>query len=75
MKRPAKKKSAIERAVEVAGSGPALARLIGVTSQAVWLWRQGGTISAERALEIERATGILRSDLRPDLPWTKEAVS
>lgn len=46
------------------------AKQIGVTQGAVWQWLNGETrITAERAVEIERATKseVSRHDLRPDL--------
>lgn len=41
-----------------------LAELIGITRQGIWQWRR---IPAERVVEVERATGIPRQELRPDL--------
>lgn len=50
-----------------------LAKALGITHGAVSQWRR---IPAERALEIERITGIPRSELRPDLyPEPKEKVA
>lgn len=50
-------------------SGAWLGRQCGVTTNAVWKWLNGGTISAERAVQIEAVMGgvVTRSDLRPDL--------
>lgn len=45
--------------------GPSeLARAIKIKSQAVSQWKR---VPAERVLEVERATGISRHTLRPDL--------
>lgn len=56
---------AIERAIEAAGGPAALARAIGgLTSQAVSQWKK---CPGERALEVERITGISRHVLRPDI--------
>lgn len=41
-----------------------LALDLGLTSQAVYQWRR---VPAERALEVERLTGISRHKLRPDV--------
>ncbi len=48
------------------GRGSDLARSLGVTPGAVWQWA-ASRVPAERAVEIERATGIPRAELRPDL--------
>ncbi|MCP6536409.1 helix-turn-helix domain-containing protein, partial [Klebsiella pneumoniae] len=49
-----------------AGSGKALAQLLGVTPMAVSHWKVRG-VPACQALPIERATGVPRHELRPDL--------
>jgi DNA-binding transcriptional regulator YdaS (Cro superfamily) len=41
-----------------------LARLIGITPQALSQWKK---VPAARVLEVERITGVRRSELRPDL--------
>ena len=46
------------------GSGAALARLLGLTKEAVNLWHE---IPLSRMLEIERVTGVDREILRPDI--------
>lgn len=44
------------------------AQLLGVSDELVRLWRHGRRgISAKRAIEISKATGIPRHELRPDL--------
>ena len=57
-------KSALERAIELAGGQTALAKAIGVTTQAVSQWIE---VPPLRVLQVERASGVSRSDLRPDL--------
>lgn len=42
----------------------AIARELGITPQAVGQWER---VPAGRVLEVERVTGVSRSDLRPDL--------
>jgi DNA-binding transcriptional regulator YdaS (Cro superfamily) len=57
---------ALSRAIEEAGGVAELARKLSISSQAVSQWDR---VPAERALEVERATGgaVTRHDLRPDL--------
>ncbi|WP_420997613.1 transcriptional regulator [Cupriavidus sp. 30B13] len=61
--------TSLQRAVEVAGSQSELARRIGVRQMHVWNWlnRSKGKVPGEYVLPIERATGVSRHDLRPDL--------
>jgi DNA-binding transcriptional regulator YdaS (Cro superfamily) len=54
----------LKLAIEAAGGIRALARLLGITHQAVLAWKK---VPAERLLEIEKLTGIARERLRPDL--------
>ena len=59
------------------------ATLVGVSGELVRCWRHGiRAITAKRAIEISRVTGIPRHELRPDLweppaPWptAKRAAS
>lgn len=61
-------RTALEAAVSVAGSQSELARLLGVTQASVWAWlNKMGRIGAEYALPCERATGIPKEYLRPDI--------
>jgi DNA-binding transcriptional regulator YdaS (Cro superfamily) len=50
--------------MKAAGSVSALARALGITHSAVSQWRK---VPAERVIDVERATGIPREKLRPDL--------
>lgn len=60
------KPTPLERAILAAGSGKALALLLGVTPMAVSYWKARG-VPARQALRIENATGVPRHELRPDL--------
>ena len=52
-----------------------LAAKLGVSDEYVRLWRVGRRrISAERAVDVSKATGIPRHELRPDL-WELPASS
>lgn len=63
----------ITQAVKVVGTYTALARELDLTPQAVRkyerLWDAGNhrAVPAHRAVQIERATGVSRHCLRPDL--------
>ena len=60
---------ALRRACEVAGGQKPLADLIKTTQSQVWYWleRSKNGVSAEFVIPIERATGVPRSELRPDI--------
>jgi DNA-binding transcriptional regulator YdaS (Cro superfamily) len=62
----------IDAAIDKAGGMRPLARAIGISFQAIQFWRK--RIPAERVLDVERATGIPREELRPDL-YAREAKS
>jgi DNA-binding transcriptional regulator YdaS (Cro superfamily) len=65
---------ALKRACDAAGGQKSLAERIGTTQSQVWYWlkRSKRGVPAEFAPKIEGATGISRSELRPDL-WPVEA--
>ena len=64
---------ALRRACKAAGSQKSLADRIGTTQSQVWYWleRSKKGVPAEFVLPIEQATGVHRSELRPDL-WPAE---
>ncbi|WP_075216099.1 transcriptional regulator [Mongoliimonas terrestris] len=55
---------ALTRALDLSGGASALARALGITPQAVGQWRRTPT---ERVLQLERISGVPRTELRPDL--------
>lgn len=59
----------LERAIVVVGSQRALAHAIGVSQQAISVWfrKKGKPIPAEMVVAVEKATGIPRNELRPDM--------
>lgn len=59
--------SPLEMAIKAAGSQAKLAEAIGRTQQAVSKWVREGRIPAEYVVAVEKATGINRAELRPDL--------
>lgn len=54
----------IAKAIATVGSAVNLGKLLGISSQAIGQWKK---IPAERVVAVERATGISRFELRPDL--------
>ena len=64
---------ALSQAIEKAGGAVALARRLGITSQAISQWRR---VPPLRVLEVEEATGrrVSRHELRPDI-YPLEQVS
>ena len=63
-------KAALIAAVAEAGSQAELARRIGVRPSAVWNWLHRASskgIPPQHAVDVERATGIPRYEIRPDI--------
>ena len=54
----------LQLAVTAAGSFNALAKALGMSAQAVLVWRR---VPAHRILQVEAVTGICREKLRPEL--------
>lgn len=59
-----KRMTPLDRAAAIAGSWKKLASYIGVTPQAISQWKR---VPSSRVIAVERATGVSRQDLRPDL--------
>lgn len=59
----------IQRAIDLHGSQAGLARAMGCSQQLISQLLRGGTITAEMAVRIDRATGgqVAKQFLRPDL--------
>jgi DNA-binding transcriptional regulator YdaS (Cro superfamily) len=55
---------ALQDAIEKAGGAGELARKLGIKPQAISQWEK---VPPLRVLEVERATGVPRHRLRPDL--------
>lgn len=58
------KSDALTKAIRACGSAKELASRLGISIQAVSQWRE---VPVGRVLDVERATGIPRRELRPDL--------
>jgi DNA-binding transcriptional regulator YdaS (Cro superfamily) len=65
-------KEALDRAIRVAGSATRLADLLGVHKSTISDWKRSG-IPAWRVVSIERATGVPRAELCPELFATVHA--
>lgn len=63
----AQRRAALAAACDAVGGEAKLAELIGKTRSHISTWKWRGMIPAEQALPIERASGISRHVLRPDL--------
>lgn len=59
-------RAALIQAIRIAGSLRELADKLGISKQAVHQWTRE-RIPADHIVEIERATGVPRQSLRPDL--------
>jgi DNA-binding transcriptional regulator YdaS (Cro superfamily) len=59
----------LRRAIKIAGGQSALARKIGVKQSTIWFWLMESKrgVPAEFVLKIEKATGVSRHELRPDI--------
>lgn len=65
---------ALDEAKKAVGGNTGLARALapGISPQAISQWKQ---VPAERVLEVERATGVGRHRLRPDIYPAPEQVA
>ena len=61
------KKAALHRAIKTVGSMRELADAIGVKPARVNTWRYRNLVPAEFILPIEKASGVARHKLRPDI--------
>ena len=64
---------AVDEAVRRVGSPARLAKLLGITRQAIQQWK---SVPPERVLALENISGVSRYELRPDIygpPPKKEA--
>ena len=55
---------ALKRAIKSAGSVSGLAEKLGISTQAVWQWKD---IPLGRIADVHRVTGIPHEELRPDV--------
>lgn len=57
----------LTHAIERAGSETKLAKMVGCSQTMINKAKRSGTVSAEMAVKLEGATGLDRSEWRPDL--------
>jgi DNA-binding transcriptional regulator YdaS (Cro superfamily) len=55
---------ALKKAIAAAGSTKALAKALGISVQAIYQWE---ITPIKQVVAIERATGVSRKELRPDI--------
>lgn len=63
-----KTKSAIEKAIDIAGGVNALARAVGVKQPSVSRWKKVGVVGVDYVLDVSEFTGVPAYELRPDKP-------
>lgn len=61
----------LEKAIQAAGGVRALARELGISQPAISSWKR---VPADRVVSIEAASGVPRSELRPDLYQASESA-
>lgn len=61
--------TSLEKAIQLTGGVPAMARKFGISTVAIHKWRKTGKAPPERVLAIEAATAgqVTRYQLRPDI--------
>lgn len=59
----------IDEVFEKAGGREALQKSLGVSKQTLSDWKRWGSVSAKKAIAIEKITGIPRQRLCPKFPW------
>ncbi len=64
------KSEALRRAIEAVGGLAGLAKPLGISEQAISQWDE---VPPLRVLAVERASGIPREELRPDLYPAEQA--
>jgi DNA-binding transcriptional regulator YdaS (Cro superfamily) len=69
-------RDALSKACEAVGGQTALSEAIRVRQSTLWYWLHKAKrgVPAEHVIDVERATGISRHELRPDL-YPREAPS
>lgn len=64
--------NALEIVCEQVGGQTKLARILGVSPQAVYQWIHGKRkVPPLRAVEIQNKIGVAKEEIRPDFPWSK----
>ncbi|NQY33603.1 MAG: helix-turn-helix domain-containing protein [Alteromonadaceae bacterium] len=75
MATPVLKNPILMKAVKKLGSQTKLAAAINTTQQNIWWWLyEANSINAEFVIAIEKASGVSRHELRPDIYPKDEAA-
>jgi DNA-binding transcriptional regulator YdaS (Cro superfamily) len=59
--------TALINAIIACGGSKKLAAALGISHQAISQWTQRGECPVRRVLDVERASGVSRYELRPDI--------
>ncbi len=65
---------ALVRAIKIVGTQSKLSKCINSSQQNISYWLRSGKVAADKVILIEQATGVSRSDLRPDIYPPDQAV-
>ncbi|MES0207897.1 helix-turn-helix domain-containing protein [Mesorhizobium sp. M0028] len=71
----AERRAALSAACDMVGGVTKLAEKIGKTRAHISTWKQRGMIPPDMAIPIEKASGVSRSVLRPDLYPEQESAA
>jgi DNA-binding transcriptional regulator YdaS (Cro superfamily) len=71
----AERRAALAAACELVGGEAKLAEKLGKTRSHISTWKFRGMIPADQAIPIEKATGVPRSVIRPDLYPAEESAA
>jgi len=59
--------STIQKAIDAAGNSFALGDMLGVSASKVRMWKSRCSVPPQYVIAIEKATGVSRHELRPDI--------
>jgi len=59
--------NALKKAISIAGDQTKLSKAINSSQQNISYWLKTGKVAADKVIPIEKATGVSRYELRPDI--------